>query len=86
MKKIEEGCLAIVVNGMQVKGTPTNIGAIVRVVKFLGTERRIWEVDKPQWLVGGGSAYKQQESNLQPLDENGPITTTSNKTKEPISL
>ena len=82
MKKIEEGCLALVVGG-RVK---ENLGKIVRVGKFIGKYNNPdhifmgddwWEVDKLMIMRYENSlflndTYKfalQRESNLMRIDE-----------------
>ena len=75
--KIEEGCLAIVVDGAW-GAKSRNVGKIVTVGKFIGKTRilsdseiiyDVWEVDQPMHTMSGEFVYVQREKNLERLDD-----------------
>ena len=67
--KIEEGCLAIVINSY----TPSNIGKCVTVLKYVGEVCRfeykdLWAVSEPMTTNLGNKEYYQREVNLMRID------------------
>ncbi len=73
--KIEEGCLAIVINSV----VPKNICKCVKVLKFIGTldmvgskegvlYKDLWEVSESMFFKDGHSDYSQREVNLMRID------------------
>lgn len=72
--EIEEGCIALVINGAMSGNFPTNIGKIVTVGKRVGVVKNFsgntyWAVDKPMVTNKGNNIYYQLEENLQRLDD-----------------
>lgn len=71
--RIEEGCIARVINGALGSESP-NIGKIITVGRFLGRVKNflhsdLWEVDKPMETTKGVQVYFISERYLQRIDD-----------------
>lgn len=92
MGKIEEGCLAIVVNSI----CDENVGKIVTVGKFAGKIAGVvgddqWEVDKPMACldIRTNSVCKhvnyQREQNLQRIDDLPDMIVEEKEEEKPVA-